>query len=37
VAEAPILPVVQGSGSITGRGELYLDPADPPGDGFLLR
>ena len=32
-----VIPEVQGSASITGKHEFYLDPADPIGYGVLLR
>ena len=32
-----VVPAVTGSASVTGRGELLFDPADPFREGFLLR
>lgn len=32
-----IIPEVSGTAFITGRSEFYFDPADPLGNGFLLR
>lgn len=34
---AAIVPEVEGSARITGRGELWLDPTDPLREGFILR
>ena len=38
VAETPegIVPAIRGSGFVTGRTELYVDPADPFPEGYLL-
>ncbi len=32
-----VIPEVEGSAWISGRGELWFDPRDPLGDGFILR
>ena len=32
-----VVPVVEGSGAVTGRSEFVLDPTDPFREGFLLR
>jgi len=32
-----VVPEVEGSAQITGRGELWFDPADPLREGFILR
>jgi len=32
-----VIPEVRGRAHITGRSEFWIDPADPLGDGFLLR
>jgi proline racemase len=34
---AAIVPEITGSAHITGRAELWLDPGDRLGQGFLLR
>ena len=34
---AAVVPVVEGSGAVTGRSEFLIDPDDPFRDGFLLR
>jgi proline racemase len=31
-----IVPAIRGSGFVTGRFELYVDPADPFPEGYLL-
>lgn len=32
-----VVPVIEGSGAVTGRSEFVLDPTDPFREGFLLR
>jgi len=32
-----VIPEVEGSASVTGRHEFWIDPDDPLGDGFILR
>jgi proline racemase len=32
-----VIPEVTGTAHITGRSELWLDPSDELGEGFLIR
>lgn len=34
---AAVIPEVDGSAYLTGRCELWVDPADPLGGGFVIR
>ena len=34
---AAVIPEVEGSAWISGRGELWFDPSDPLREGFILR
>jgi proline racemase len=34
---AAVIPEVEGSASVTGRNEFYIDPEDPLRNGFILR
>jgi trans-L-3-hydroxyproline dehydratase len=34
---AAVIPEVEGSASVTGRNEFYIDPEDPLRNGFMLR
>ena len=36
-SDAAIVPEVEGSAWIGGRGELWFDPSDPLREGFILR
>jgi trans-L-3-hydroxyproline dehydratase len=32
-----VIPEVTGSAHLTGKNEFWIDPADPLGNGFILR